>query len=293
MKAQLIAEILRRTAGRGDEDPLVTEIAGLTLLRSDNARHPSHILFRPALCLVVQGSKWTAFGDTIHHYGEGEALVVGIEMPGVSQVVAARPGRPYCGVILELDPGAMSEALAASDVRPGNSAVHGACVADCHGPLIDCALRAVRLLDRPRAIELLLPGVMRELCYWLVNSPNGAAIAGMVLGNAGSDGIVRAIHMLRDRFAEPVRMAQLARVAGLSLSGFHRQFKILTAMSPLQYQKRLRLLEARRRLLASGQTVEQAAFEVGYVSPSQFSRDYARLFGAPPRRDIAALRRVA
>lgn len=295
MKAALIDEVLARTAGCEDENPLQTDIEGLILLRSNSARHPSHIVFKPALCLVVQGTKWTTFGDELFEYGEGQALVVGVEMPGVSQVMAASSDRPYCGVVIGLDAGTMSEVLETLDLplNAMSKSARGAFVADCEGPLMDCALRAVRLLDKPQAIPLLYPGIMKEICYWLLTGPHGDKVAAMTIGNLHTHGIVCAIHALRERFAETMRVEQLAEIAGLSLSTFHRQFKAVTSVSPLQYQKQFRLLEARRLLISSGMNVELAAFEVGYGSPSQFSRDYARMFGVPPRRDIVSMRRAA
>ncbi|MGZ5840876.1 MAG: helix-turn-helix domain-containing protein [Xanthobacteraceae bacterium] len=160
-------------------------------------------------------------------------------------------------------------------------------------PLADCVLRAVRLLDKPKAISALYPAIMREICYWLLAGPHGGEIALMTLAGRHTPRIVKAIHVLRDRFAKPIRIEELAAIAKLSPSAFHRQFKALTSMTPLQYQKRLRLLEARRLMVSAAANVETAAFQVGYESPSQFSREYSRMFGLPPRRDIASLRQVA
>ncbi|HEY4802689.1 MAG TPA: AraC family transcriptional regulator, partial [Paraburkholderia sp.] len=168
---------------------------------------------------------------------------------------------------------------------PAGDASHGVFVANFDGPLADCALRVVRLLDTPEAIGMLYPMVMREICYWLLSGPNGPAIARLASNENPSHGLLRAVENLRTRFAQPVRVEELAEVAQLSPSAFHRQFKALTGLPPLQYQKQLRLLEARRLLLSQALSVQAAAFEVGYESPSQFSREYARMFGAPPKRD--------
>jgi transcriptional regulator GlxA family with amidase domain len=158
-------------------------------------------------------------------------------------------------------------------------------VTDFQGPLIDCALRMVRLLDTPKAIPALYPVVMREICYWLLTGPHGGDIARLTLPNSPSRPVLNALHSLRQRFTETVRVEELAAVAMVSPSAFHRQFKALTSMTPLQYQKQLRLLEARRLMVSCGMNVETACFQVGYESPSQFSREYARMFGSPPKRD--------
>lgn len=153
-----------------------------------------------------------------------------------------------------------------------------------------CALRLVHLLDTPEAIPMLAPLIMRELSYWLLTSPSGGDIARIALANSHSRQLVRAIQRLRDRFMDPVRIDELPSAAGMSSSTFHRQFKAFTSMTPVQYQKQLRLLEARRLMATDAATAETAAFQVGYASPSQFSREYSRMFGIAPRRDIAGLR---
>lgn len=166
---------------------------------------------------------------------------------------------------------------------------HGVFVTDFDGPLADCVQRAIRLLDTPRAIPVIAPMIMREIGYWLLTGAHGGEVAKLVLANGHVERVVSAIHDLRNRFTETVRVEELASVAQMSLSAFHRQFKALTSMTPLQYQKQLRLLEARHLMLTGAANAEAAAYRVGYESPSQFSREYARMFGAPPRRDIAAL----
>ena len=160
----------------------------------------------------------------------------------------------------------------------GGNARHGVFVTEVDEPVADCALRAVRLLDTPKAIPMLYPAIMREICYWLLTGPSGGEIARMTLANNHTQRVISAIHALRDRFAEPVRIEELAAIAQLSPSAFHRQFKVLTSMTPLQYQKQLRLVEARRLMISSTANVETAAFQVGYESSSQFSREYSRMF---------------
>jgi AraC-like DNA-binding protein len=295
MTDDLVHSVLRYTDRQSGKSPFATAIAGLTILRSDHPRPLSHMIIKPALCITLQGAKWTAFGERRFDYGAGQALVVGVEMPAVGQVTRASPAEPYLGLVIELDLGVMREVVESLDSAPValESARHGVFVSDFEGPLADCAARAVRLLETPQAIALLYPAVMREICYWLLTGPHGGEVVKMALGSDRTRRLVGAIHALRDRYADPVRVDELASIAQLSPSAFHRQFKALTAMTPVQYQKQLRLFEA-RRLLASGETnVENAAFRVGYESASQFSREYSRMFGASPRRDVASLRRLA
>ena len=295
MPDSLVEAVTRYTNAQRGESPFATAIAGFIILRSNNEKHPSHTILKPALCVVVQGAKWTSVGTRRFQYKAGQALVISIEIPSVSRVTEARPGRPYLAVVIEFDLGIMREVMEELDTPAvaDGKAVHGIFVTNFDGALADCVLRAVRLLDKPKAISALYPAIMREICYWLLAGPHGGEIALMTLAGRHTPRIVKAIHVLRDRFAKPIRIEELAAIAKLSPSAFHRQFKALTSMTPLQYQKRLRLLEARRLLVSAAANVETAAFQVGYESPSQFSREYSRMFGLPPRRDIASLRQVA
>ncbi len=293
MSETLLEAVRRYTESRIGRSPFVTPIPGVIILRAEHPQPPSHRVFKPALCVVVQGAKRTTFGDRHFDYRAGQALVVSLEMPSYGRVVEASPNRPYLSVVIELDLTAMREVLESlgDDLsRPDGEMSGGVFVADFDGPTEDCVLRTVRLLETPKAIAALYPAIMRELCYRLLAGPRGGDIARIVLANGHDRRVLDAIHTLRARFAEAVRVEELARVARMSPSAFHRGFKALTAMTPLQYQKRLRLLEARNLLLADAATAETVAFRVGYESPSQFSREYARLFGAPPRRDVTRFR---
>jgi AraC-like DNA-binding protein len=295
MLRELVEAVRRYTDAQVGESPFVTAIEGVTILRSDQERRPNHHILKPALCIVLQGAKWATFGNRRFDYRAGQALVVSVEMPAFGRVAEASPSKPYLGLIIEFDPAVMREVMEGLDVPPGPSgrARPGAFVADFSGPLLDCALRTVRLLETPRAIPILYPAIMREICYWLLTGPDGGEVMKMTLGNSHAQLVIRAIHALRDRFAEPVGIDELASVARMSASAFHRQFKAITSMTPLQYQKQLRLLEARRLIVTDAANVETAAFQVGYESASQFSREYSRMFGAPPRRDMVALRAMA
>jgi AraC-like DNA-binding protein len=294
MPDPLLDAVARYTATHPGPNPYLTAMDGVVVLRSPRPNAPTYRLLRPALCVVLQGAKHATFGERRLEYRAGQALLVGLDMPALGSVIEATPEEPMLGLILELDLAVMSDVLGALDTPPqsngdGTDTTRGAFVIDLEGPLADCALRMVRLAETPRAIPILYLAIMRELCYWLLAGPHGAEVARIVLANHHAHGVVAAVHALRDRFTEPLRIEELAKKAHLSTSAFHRQFKALTSMTPLQYQKQLRLMQARRLMLADAANVETAAFEVGYESASQFSREYARMFGAPPRRHVATL----
>jgi AraC-like DNA-binding protein len=290
--SELARALLRFAEGQAGESPFATAIEGMAIMRSDQPKPPSHLIFRPAMCIVAQGAKWASFGGQRLEYRAGQALVIGVETPSIGKVVEASPGEPCLVLAFELDLAIMRSVAEALDAppRPSGRPTQGVFVTDFQGPLADCALRLVRLLDTPPAIPALYPGIMREICYWLLTGPHGGDVARLALKTSPSQPLIRAVHALRSRFAEMVRIDELAAIAGLSPSAFHRQFKALTSLTPLQYQKQLRLMEARRLMVSRAVKVEAAGFAVGYESASQFSREYARLFGAPPKRDLLRLR---
>lgn len=295
MSNALIEAVKRYTdeqAGKGS--PFITAIDGMAILRADHEKPASHLIMKPALCVVVQGTKWTTFGDRRYDYPAGRALVVSVEMPAFSRVVEASPAEPFLAIVIQFDLAVMRDVMERLEAPPEleDNLGRGVFVTDFDGPLADCVLRMVRLLDTPRAIPILAPMIMREICYWLLTGPHGGEVAKVVLANSHAQRVVTAIHTLRDQFAETIRIEDLAAVAQMSPSAFHRQFKALTSMTPLQYQKQLRLLEARHLMVTGDANAEVAAYQVGYESASQFSREYARMFGAPPRRDIATLKTV-
>lgn len=287
--SQLAEAVQRYIANQHGSSPFYTAADGLIILRGEKQRHPTSLIHKPSLCIVVQGAKWTSFGSSRLEYREGQALVVSLDMPGASQIVEGGPNEPYLSVIIEIDQVAMREvveqhapARLQSEAPPGG----GAFVIQLNEAMIDCALRAVRLLDRPEAIAVLYPLIMRETCFWLSAGPHGGHVARMIVGGDRHQGIIKAMYMLREQFAQPFRIDELAAVATLSPSAFHHKFKALTSLTPLQYQKQVRLLEARRLMAAGEANAQSAAVRVGYESASQFNREYARMFGAPPRQDI-------
>ena len=275
-------------SGAGDV-ALETAIAGLVVMRSTGPAIPRKMrLYRPSLCVVVQGAKEVALGAHVFPYHEMQALVVSLDVPAAGRVIEASPERPYLAISLELDTGLIAEVLAelAPKSLPDKEPELGLFVADIDETLAGAFERLLRLLDTPSAIPVLGRQTLREIYYWLLAGPHGAAIARLTQPEGHAQRIGRALSLLRENFARPIRVADLARAAGMSPSSFHQHFKALTAMTPLQYQKQLRLIEARRMIAAEPGSVAGIAYRVGYESPSQFSREYSRLFGAPPRRHL-------
>ena len=269
-----------------------TDIEALLVMRSDRETVPRCALYRPALCINAQGAKQVMLGGQVLDYAALQYLVVSLDLPILGRVTCASPSEPFLGMAIELDVNLLREVMeqlgdqpnVASDPGPG------VFVGDFGPQMADCALRLMRLLETPRAIPVIYPALMRELYYWLLTGPDGAAICRLALPNSHIQPIAKAIHVMREAFASPVRIERLAAVANMSPSSFHQHFKAVTSMTPLQYQKQLRLLEARRLMTADSANAASAAYQVGYESASQFSREYARMFGAPPKRDAAYLR---
>lgn len=288
-----LPEIVREfvAARGGGEGYFPTGLEGVHVLSSLHRVEANHRLYRPSLCIVIQGGKQILFGDRTLDYGEMQALIINMELPACGRIIRASPTEPFVGVTIDFDVAAMREVLAQIDAPPSpNHAGPSLFVADVDAPLADCVIRLMRLAGTPRAVPVLLGAVMREIYYWLLTGPHGSAVRRLALPDSHMDRISRAISLLRQRFAEPLRTEQLAEAARMSPSSFHQHFKALTAMTPLQFQKQLRLLEARRLMVADAAGVTEAAYQVGYESASQFSREYARAFGAAPKRDAMTLR---
>jgi AraC-like DNA-binding protein len=275
----------------GDDGALVTPIDGLFLMRSTCERLPYHVMYKPALCITLQGAKQVLFGDKLFDYGEMQALAVSVELPGVGRVTRACKSEPYLGMVLQLDLGILREVSAQLSPPPkhdGNARM-GVFAMDVEGPLADCIGRIIQMLGTPQAAPILFPSIMREVSYWLLTGESAGEICKLASPNGRTQRITEAISLLRGEIARPIRIEQLADKAQMSPSSFYQHFKLLTSLTPIQYQKQLRLLEARRLMVEDGTNVTGAAYRVGYESVSQFSREYARMFGTPPKRDIAEL----
>ena len=291
---ELVSLVARYTEAKRENRLYATAIEGVSTLRSDPLQQSVQCIIKPALCITVQGEKTATFGSKLYEYCAGEGLVVTAEMPERGTVRAPSKEEPYLGLVLELSLHTLRELI---EENPGERGTHakrqgaGPFTLELNRQLLDCALRTVRLFDTPDAIPVLYPGIMREICYWLLKGPEGGQLQRiMIMANGRDRGVMQAIQHLRHRFREPVRVEELAKAAHMSPTTFHRQFRVITSMAPLQYQKQLRLFEARRLMISEHATVEGAALEVGYASVSQFSREFVRTFGSPPRREVSAWR---
>lgn len=266
-----------------------TAVPELTLFRSSGPSLPTAVLYEPSLCLIAQGSKEVRLGDEVYRYDPAHFLLVSVDLPVCGCVTTATAGTPYLGLRISLDPAGIAELLADGVDRPSAPA-RGLAVSETDPPLLDAVLRLVELADVPNDVPVLAPLVLREIIYRLLVGEQGGRLRQIAAAGAPAQRMARAIRWLRDHFSEPLSVTELARQVRMSPSAFHQHFKTVTALSPLQYQKRLRLQEARRLLLGEGLGAAEAAFRVGYESPSQFSREYRRLFGSPPKADATAVR---
>jgi AraC-like DNA-binding protein len=269
-------------------------VPGLRLSRCLAPTEPIAVVVDPSLCIVAQGAKEVFLAGEVYRYDPAHSLLVSIDLPISARVVEASPARPCLAVRVSLNLSVVGELLAdCPDEPPRGPLARGLDVSPVEPQLLDAVARLVALLDSLQTVGPLAPLVLREITYRVLIGPQGARLSQIASAGAPAHQIARAIRWLRDHFAGPLRGESLARQARMSLSGFHRHFKAVTGLSPLQYQKGLRLQEARRLMLGEGLDAASASFRVGYESPSQFSREYRRMFGTPPRRDVVALKVVA
>ncbi len=254
----------------------------------------AHHVIEPTLAIVAQGGKRSMLGDQVFEYSAGQFLIVTVDLPIAGCICTATPEQPYLGAALTLKPKAIATLLLEmSAMEQPALEPAGFGVSTAPKELLECMVRMLRLLDRPRDAAVLWPMLERETLWWLLNGEQGAMVRQIGLADSRLSQISRAIRWIRAHHAKPFRVEDLAEMAAMSASSFHRHFRAVTTMSPLQYQKLIRLQAARARLLAESEDVAAVGFSVGYESPSQFSREYSRLFGAPPGRDVARLRTVA
>ena len=288
MTADLTTAIRTYARAHANADGLVqTPLPGVTFMCVHAPSGLMHALYKPVLCLMLGGAKQLAFGREVQVFSAGQSVIVRSNVPIVAQVVSASRAAPYVAFALELDMGAVREVAAQMPTSiPAGAVPQGMLLGqDTDGALLECAQRLMRLLDHPEAIPVLAPGIVREMYYWLLAGRHGTALRQVAAADGTAARIARAVAVLRTQFAQSLPVEHLAAVAGMSPSSFHQHFKALTSLSPRQFQKQLRLLEARRLLFSAGASASGAAFAVGYESVPQFTREYARLFGAPPRRD--------
>ena len=266
-----------------------TAMPHLSLIRADAPSTPTPAVYEASLCLIAQGSKRVSIGEHSVVYDAAHYLLVSVELPLVGHVLDASPERPYLCCKIDLDAAILADLMASEGGGVARTDLPVLGVYPGDPDLIDAACRLVGLLDRPDTIRALAPLIEREILYRLLTGPHGPMLRHIATAGSHLNQVSRAIAAIRRRFDAPIRIDDVAAEAGMSSSSLHVHFKAITRMTPLEYQKQLRLQEARRLMLAEGATASTAGFAVGYESPSQFSREYRRLFGAPPRADIERL----
>ncbi len=291
MKSRLL-ETVRRYAEHHKVTAGVTETAlpGVSIVRAECPGGLVHAIYKPLVCLILQGGKRVTMGTRVLQFAAGDSLIVTADTPTSSQITHASCKEPYLAIVIELEPAIIAELDSGIAERPG---------ADCSllqfdstdAEIADTAGRMVQLLERPAAVPMLMPFYRRELHYWLLLGKHGFLVKRYTASGGNTQGIGHALAILHKRFAEALSIRDLASAAGMSTTSFHSHFREATASTPLQFQKKLRLIEARRLMLSEGWNASSAAFEVGYESVSQFTREYGRVFGAPPARDIRAAKK--
>jgi len=269
-----------------------TPVPGLRMMCVETPRGDLHSIYRPLVCLILQGAKRMTVGTEERAFSAGTSVIVSADMPVVGRIVQASPDEPYLAVAVELEMTILREvAVQLGDLHvPHRSETRTLFAEDTGAAALDCASRLMRLVDRPEAIPLLRPGIMRELHYWLLSGQHGVALRSLAAPDSAVSRLAAAVAILREDYRSRIPVERLAAAAAMSFTAFHKHFKHMTSLSPGQYQKRLRLIEARRLMLDEGFSASSAAFEVGYESISQFTREYARLFSAPPKRDVLRAR---
>lgn len=262
-----------------------TPFAGLVILRETSPTPLQYAISKPLVAMVLQGQKRVTMGSHTFDFGAGESLLITAEVPTVSQITAATLGQPYYSLVMELNPAVIESLVLEMGGLPfaAGSPVR---VDPTEDEIADAALRLLRLLDRPASVPILRDSLLRELHYWLLSGRHGGAIRALGITDSHAQRVGRAVALIRSGFTKPLPMEQLASAASMSLSSFHAHFRSVTSLTPLQYQKQLRLIEARRSMLAEGTPIANAAHAVGYESVPQFTREYGRMFGMPPARDI-------
>lgn len=284
---------LRTLLARHARPDLSTAIDDLRVFRADRPTPPTPTTYGKVFALVVQGVKRFALGDRLYEYRAGEYLVASVDLPVTAYFARASPEEPALGFGLELHPAAVAEVLLQADPaelpEPPPGAAAGLVVSTASAELLDAVARLLRLLDQPRDIPVLAPLVKREIVWRLLTGEQSGVLRQFGLPDSSLSHVARAVQWIRDNHALPFRVEEVAQRAGMSVSAFHRNFQAVTSMSPIQFQKQIRLQRARLLLAANPGDIAGVSRQVGYESPAQFSRDYRRLFGGPPRQDAVRL----
>lgn len=287
-REELVERLMRAIPADGTVEPL----PGLHLGRLSAPLARIHSVSEPAFCVIAQGSKEVFVGETRYQYDPFNYLLATLELPRVSQVLEASRERPYLSLRLDLSPTLVSAVMVEAEyTAPANQTdVRAIAVSPLEADLLDAVVRLVRLLDAPAEAQMLRPLITQEIIYRLLMGDQGARLCHLTVTGGHTPGIARAVERLRQDFDQAIRIEDMAQDLGMSVSSFHHHFKAVTALSPLQFQKRLRLQEARRLMLGEDLDATSAAYRVGYNDAAHFSREYKSLFGAPPMRDVQQLR---
>jgi AraC-like DNA-binding protein len=286
-------ELRRRVTRLAGRNPGPSWIEGVMVFAAEHVTEPMGSVTAPTLALVVQGAKRSVLGDHVFEHHPGQATVVTVHLPLISQIIRASPGEPFLSLGLRLEPATIAQLLVDAGptaIRPHDGP--GMAVDDADDNLLDAVVRLMRLLDEPRNLRVLAAGVRREIHWWLLNGPQAGLIRQAGMADSRLALVARAIGWIRSRYDRVIRIDDLAADVGTSVSSLNRHFRAVTAMSPLQYQKQIRLQEARIQLIAAPHDVAAVGYAVGYDNPSQFSREYRRMFGAPPGQDVARLQNL-
>ncbi len=294
MELDRLAALSRRWRDLADSDSGAAAVfPDVLVLESSRPTPLAAELYEPIICLILQGAKRVLLGDQVHQLGRGDILVVSHDVPVVSRITTARPGKPYLAVIVSLDVGMLrglyEEAGRAAGHIPTSGTSHALAAMAAEPPLIDAIGRYLALAEREVDARVLAPALRREIHFRLLMAPGGGMLRGLLRHNSHASLVAEAISRIRVGYRETIAVPELAREIGMSPSSLHRHFRAITATTPLQFQKDLRLLEARRLLIAGRHSVSEVAYEVGYESANQFSREYSRKYGVPPsseRRQI-------
>jgi AraC-like DNA-binding protein len=284
-------EIVERMSRLLPEDGKIDIFSDLVLIRRSGPSEPVQSIYQPAFCFVAQGRKRASVGGEVFLYDPFHYLIFTVDLPVAFEIEAASKELPYLGMSLNLDSALVASVIVESGIRirKGDASVKAMNVSVIDADLLDAVARLVRIAETPAEGKVLAPLVIKEIIYRLLAGGQGARLAHLLTAS-DTRRISKAIGRLREHFNEPIKIEDIARELGMSVSGFHHHFKSVTAMSPLQFQKQIRLQEARRLMLGEDLDAASAGFRVGYEDPSYFSRDYKKVFGAPPQRDIARLR---
>jgi AraC-like DNA-binding protein len=262
-----------------------TPIAGFFAMRATAPSELQYAISKPLVALVLQGAKRVTMGNATFDLGAGDALLIAADVPNVSQVTRANPGAPYYSLVLDIDPAVTQSLVMDIGIAQADTGVPIR-VDPTEAEVADTALRLMRLFDRPASIPVLQNQLLRELHYWLLTGRHGAGIRALGAADSHASRIGRAVALIRGAYAETLSVERLAEAAGMSLSSFHHHFRAVTSLSPLQFQKQFRLIEARRMMMSERAPISNAAYAVGYESVPQFTREYGRLFGTSPARDV-------